>query len=186
MSSARLITAVLAGGAASVAFSLPAHAETAIPAGHNDVVELECTDAGGAASYELGSHLGGQHVSPADIGNHRATFPASSVGVSHTGGAWVVDADLDSSLPDLGFSYEVAAGAESVCADSVTITLDSGVTFGGSSTVTLTQAADHVHGEWRLPAASATATSYAVSLDVETGDGAFAETLSPLNITAGS
>ena len=178
MSSARLITAVLAGGAASVAFSLPAHAETAIPAGHNDVVELECT--------ELGSHLGGQHVAPADIGDHRATFPASSAGVSHTGGAWVVDADLDSSLPDLGFSYEVAAGAESVCADSVTITLDSGVTFGGSSTVTLTQAADHVHGAWRLPAASATATSYAVSLDVETGDGAFAETLSPLNITAGS
>lgn len=164
--------------------AVPAGAVPA-PAGHTDIVELECSSVGGQASYELGSHLGTTHVEPADIGGFEFVFPAASASTTFDGSGWVIDAEADAGVPDIGLTYEVAPGAESVCADGVDIAI-SGATFNGATSVALSQANDHVHGTWRLAAPSATAINRSLSFTVSTDDSAFSGVISPVKFVVGS
>lgn len=160
-------------GIASVAIAMgtvlvtgsAAHAADA-PAGHTDIVEIEC---GLDGVPEFGSHIGGTHYDPDQLDDWTFRYPASSAAVSHGSGAWSVDADLDANVPDAGFNYEVVAGAEGVCPEEVVVTiLNEDVTFEGSDTVTLGQN-EHQHGVWSFASASATQQTYNVGFDADAG-----------------
>lgn len=150
----------LSGAVALALVASPALAATPAPAGHNDIIEIECSANG---DIEFGSHIGGVHVAPEDLDDWEFVFP-SGAGVSYASGAWAIDAELNSALPDLGFNDE----AESALCSDIAIDI-TGATFNGQSTVVLTPN-EHVHGIWSVPAASSAPLTASIEFEVSSDD----------------
>ncbi|MDR2381284.1 MAG: hypothetical protein LBE08_08965 [Bifidobacteriaceae bacterium] len=113
--------------------------------------------------------------------------------VYYSGGDWVIaggTSGSEAAIADLGFHYEFDDA--DICPETITLGISvqsgSAVTFNGSTSVVLTQAAPHVHATWRIDDPdnnSATSTSSVVHFPVSGSGVGSIGTVWPATINVG-
>lgn len=182
---------VLSVGALAFAATVPASAQTVIPDGHVDIVEVTGQNGGYEVETHIESSAGHFHVDPANIGNYEFVIDLGNANATWDGDVVTIPSGVnDAVVTDFGFNYH-GSGDDAVIqwfeADDAAVTFegdDAGYVADGTAVPYVLEAGEHEHGAWTYEVDDASDAEHEFELSfVVTVDDNLIDVVTPVSVT---